>query len=344
MNINVDNEDNSWNIEDEKWMVPLPDPMVSEDANIWLPSSISDVENSDPCTVFPNPIVGAEDWEPLCSTPGEDWLTKPQDDAVYDTREYYGPPPEHGRRIIKATGTRTRFTSEQTRILQTWLSNHMNDPYPERTVQIQLASATRLNVKQVQSWFARARQRWLQKQVDSTSTRNEFELEDLVLENTEHQRGPRPDETSQEQERSESPSLGPQHSSLLVAATSPEMSNSVASKLSDFEAGSTGEQPGTPLSASPNPFNYGPSFFASIRLTKIHWWFGTLPSSLEQYAPCENDSNQESQVKDVDEHEVSDTSEPFFWAPYAMRKCDSCRQKKVGRRAGEYNRHLLTQP
>ena len=54
-----------------------------------------------------------------------------------------------------------RLSKKQTGVLESWLSDNIFNPYPEKTEKTRLAKATGLFVRQVQSWFSRTRQRKL---------------------------------------------------------------------------------------------------------------------------------------------------------------------------------------
>ena len=54
-----------------------------------------------------------------------------------------------------------RLSKKQTGILESWLSDNIANPYPEKAEKTKLAKATGLLVRQVESWFSRTRQRKL---------------------------------------------------------------------------------------------------------------------------------------------------------------------------------------
>src|ERR1700761_1011728 len=56
-----------------------------------------------------------------------------------------------------------RLTSDQTAVLDAWLSEHKSYPYPAENDKVRLAAATGLSRKQVEHWFSRTRQRKIPK-------------------------------------------------------------------------------------------------------------------------------------------------------------------------------------
>jgi hypothetical protein len=55
----------------------------------------------------------------------------------------------------------TKFTPDQTSILQAWLDGHLINPYPEKAEKEDLSVRTGLTVRQIEAWLARTRQRKL---------------------------------------------------------------------------------------------------------------------------------------------------------------------------------------
>jgi hypothetical protein len=69
--------------------------------------------------------------------------------------------PERPSRDQAETAAPRRLTKEQKAILDTWLSKNLSYPYPSAQGKEELAAATCLSTKQIEHWFARARQRKL---------------------------------------------------------------------------------------------------------------------------------------------------------------------------------------
>lgn len=54
---------------------------------------------------------------------------------------------------------RKNITRESTKLLRSWLNNHLSNPYPSKGEKIMLAIITGMTVTQVSTWFANARRR-----------------------------------------------------------------------------------------------------------------------------------------------------------------------------------------
>ncbi|GAB5355436.1 hypothetical protein AAMO2058_000205300 [Amorphochlora amoebiformis] len=61
-------------------------------------------------------------------------------------------------------GRRINFKKEQTKILNDWFVEHIDDPYPSPTTKAKLSEQSGLNFKQVSNWFINARSRKLSSQ------------------------------------------------------------------------------------------------------------------------------------------------------------------------------------
>ena len=55
------------------------------------------------------------------------------------------------------------FSPEDVRILEAWLENNMENPYPDRKTKLELARQTTLTYQQVLDWFQNCRDRKLKK-------------------------------------------------------------------------------------------------------------------------------------------------------------------------------------
>lgn len=91
----------------------------------------------------------------------------------------------------KAGRQRDRFDENQTLVLQSWLSENQSNPFPDASTKAHLNNLTGLSVRQIERWFARTRQRKLQRNLtagtlinirlkDETQTANMSKSEILV--------------------------------------------------------------------------------------------------------------------------------------------------------------------
>lgn len=66
-------------------------------------------------------------------------------------------------RHTEAGGRRDRFDADQIAALHQWLSDNQSDPFPDAGAKGQLSRTTGLSVRRIERWFARTRQRKLQR-------------------------------------------------------------------------------------------------------------------------------------------------------------------------------------
>ncbi|KAJ9610251.1 hypothetical protein H2200_005028 [Cladophialophora chaetospira] len=183
----------------------------------------------------------------------------------------------HSAQPSKKKARRLRFSAAQVDILDTWLNCHLEYPYPQQKEKEDLAAATKLTVDQVNSWFARTRQRRLLSAKGRDPWQPEFgDVDHLKPVTVSRQRTQR--DESPQQSRLGSASLRsrePGQSSLAVIPASPR-----PFYLSDQSVAS-----GPSL---PNNEAYGdrlaPSAL-SCGASKVDWWLDTLPSSDSEYEP-----------------------------------------------------------
>ncbi|KAF2735194.1 hypothetical protein EJ04DRAFT_395903, partial [Polyplosphaeria fusca] len=57
--------------------------------------------------------------------------------------------------------SRAQFSLESIEVLETWLKQHVDDPYPTKHQKETMAKQAGLTVKQVNNWFSNSRKRKL---------------------------------------------------------------------------------------------------------------------------------------------------------------------------------------
>jgi hypothetical protein len=172
---------------------------------------------------------------------------------------------------------KARFTSSQNDVLETWLTCHISYPYTQKKEKEDLAAATGLTVGQIQTWFARTRNRKLRPQINDLLHPSEAEgaSETNVLTRRPHDSGNISPATQSRGGSSARFSIGPRLSSLLaVAPASPQLGFSDK----EFDSGVWECQ----RQDSASVHRYWESS-APNEACKVNWWLGTLPDRMVDY-------------------------------------------------------------
>lgn len=169
-----------------------------------------------------------------------------------------------------------RFTTSQNDVLETWLACHILYPYPQKNEKEDLAAATGLTVAQIQTWFARTRQRKLRRQNDDLLHPSEAfrALEANRLTAGQPNSGIIQSASRSRGGSSARLSVGPGLSSLAVAPASPQLD------ISDKEFDSSTWELQRQDSVSVHSY-WEPS--ALNRASKVNWWLDTLPERTADY-------------------------------------------------------------